>query len=1050
MHKNAQIACENVFCVNGGVQVRSAVRFVRGLYPKERNYKTRHCLQKRRMGIPLTEESGALGRPISKMKNRTTKPFRAFSRHALAFASLFVTGGHLSAQEDDEEIFELSPFQVDAGDDQGYRATNSISGTRINMAIKDTPMSLEVVTREFIEDTGATDLREALKYSSGVILESQNDLASRGPSAYQGPGGVNNAEGATANPNGVQIKLRGFVTDNALRDGFLRQNSTDSVNIERVEVVRGPAALLYGTGNFGGVVNYMVRRPSAQKAGSYHLTYGTDNLMRGSFDTTGALIDDEKAAYRLAGVVQSSGDHTQHFEEDHFFISPSFIWNPSDKTEFYFDIEYGEQNLDGVGARRLRSVANVGINNDQNEHSGFYTPIGANPRTVRITGPDVFYDTQSSNVLAKVTHRLFYGVDFLAGYNYSTQDTQQRDVSAQLFTNVGPAALQETINLSPIVPGRASSSTNVQTGDVPNSIAQYIWNRSDNDNTRHQYRVELSLKKSLFDNGEWMRMENQFLIGYSYLKHDREASTWITNPNEFNYRAPNDLSPLLFSEQGDGTPTVGLFHDNTSDSEAINKGQYVSYLGSMLNDRLKIMAGMRRDKNDTSNTSMGRTAPGDEFTTSSTVGESQTDDTEQYGVSFKLTENLSLFALKAEGLQPNFSGQLLPDTGAPAGASSAKSEEIGIKFDLMDGRISGAISKYKIKKVGYVGAPWFSPVTFGSPRFDPNRDIVYNVSNWTPSQAPGGSNGGSGKLDSGAPYDAWVAGVASGAIFQSSEGNGAETWYVNASQADGAAYLDAGFAANAIDTGAWAGFLYQGETGDSLVNNATMDTMAFHGNGSTSATILQTDESKGIDAQILFNISDNFQLVTNAAITEVERVNYGQWMTYPYREDRWAVWNYDNASWGTFNYDRSDIYGDPGTPGGLGPATETRTGEGQLAGDDTPKYRFDFWGSYKFNDGKLKGTTVGLGGYYESKREYLSGVTRGSGQNIFDQNGQALILYTDPRVNLDAMIRYDWRTKNDKPQHIQFNVTNLLNDRDIYGLIYSSPLAAKLTYGREF
>ena len=144
--------------------------------------------------------------------------------------------------KEEDKVLVLSPFVVSTEADTGYRATNSISGTRLNTAIKDTPMPIEVITRQFIDDTGATDLRSALKYSSGVILVSQNDLSSLGANAYQGPGGVNNPEGATANPNAVQVKLRGFVTDNVLRDGFIRQNSTDSVNIDRVEVVRGPAA----------------------------------------------------------------------------------------------------------------------------------------------------------------------------------------------------------------------------------------------------------------------------------------------------------------------------------------------------------------------------------------------------------------------------------------------------------------------------------------------------------------------------------------------------------------------------------------------------------------------------------------------------------------------------------------------------------------------------------------------------------------------------------------------------------------------------------------
>src|SRR5262249_26930126 len=151
-----------------------------------------------------------------------------------------------------------------------------------------------------------------------------------------------------------------------------------------------------------------------------------------------------------------------------------------------------------------------------------------------------------------------------------------------------------------------------------------------------------------------------------------------------------------------------------------------------------------------------------------------------------------------------------------------------------------------------------------------------------------------------ATYAAWQKGVASGAIFNSSAGNGTPTWYVNASKADGAAYLNAAFAANDADNGAaWPGFLYQGEQGDSLVNNATMDTLAFHGGAAGNAALLLTDESEGWDAQVLIKATKNLDIVLSGAITEVQRLNFGQWMNYPHRQDRWAVWNFNNGSWGT-------------------------------------------------------------------------------------------------------------------------------------------------------
>ncbi|HYD82519.1 MAG TPA: hypothetical protein VEA63_00675, partial [Opitutus sp.] len=73
------------------------------------------------------------------------------------------------------DVVVLSPFQVTTEKDRGYRATNSISGTRLDTAIKELPMPIEVITEEFLRDTGSTDLRQSLRYSSGILLQTQND-----------------------------------------------------------------------------------------------------------------------------------------------------------------------------------------------------------------------------------------------------------------------------------------------------------------------------------------------------------------------------------------------------------------------------------------------------------------------------------------------------------------------------------------------------------------------------------------------------------------------------------------------------------------------------------------------------------------------------------------------------------------------------------------------------------------------------------------------------------------------------------------------------------
>ena len=84
-----------------------------------------------------------------------------------------------STPKEDETVV-LSPFKVTTDKDNGYGATNSISGSRVNTAIKDIPLPILVITDQFINDIGATTLRESLAYVSGISVQTQNDLENRG------------------------------------------------------------------------------------------------------------------------------------------------------------------------------------------------------------------------------------------------------------------------------------------------------------------------------------------------------------------------------------------------------------------------------------------------------------------------------------------------------------------------------------------------------------------------------------------------------------------------------------------------------------------------------------------------------------------------------------------------------------------------------------------------------------------------------------------------------------------------------------------------------
>src|SRR5690606_12626252 len=112
-----------------------------------------------------------------------------------------------------EEAVVLSVFEVESTRDSGYRATNSVSGTRINLKLMDVPQTISVLTADFIQDLGAVDLDEALVYASGV---STNGFFSG------------------------QYSIRGFSTGAPRRNGinFSTTNAIDTSVIDRVEVVK--------------------------------------------------------------------------------------------------------------------------------------------------------------------------------------------------------------------------------------------------------------------------------------------------------------------------------------------------------------------------------------------------------------------------------------------------------------------------------------------------------------------------------------------------------------------------------------------------------------------------------------------------------------------------------------------------------------------------------------------------------------------------------------------------------------------------------------------
>src|SRR5687768_11541582 len=141
-----------------------------------------------------------------------------------------------------EEAVTLSPFEVRTDKDTGYTATSTLAGSRLNTALRDTPASISVFTKEFLDDIGAINVVEALEY------------------ALNGSREFTDMTGNVVTTNDVVFQFRGFTGASLGRNYFAWSLSSDSYNIERLDFSRGPNSILFGIGGPGGILNTTTKR----------------------------------------------------------------------------------------------------------------------------------------------------------------------------------------------------------------------------------------------------------------------------------------------------------------------------------------------------------------------------------------------------------------------------------------------------------------------------------------------------------------------------------------------------------------------------------------------------------------------------------------------------------------------------------------------------------------------------------------------------------------------------------------------------------------------
>jgi iron complex outermembrane recepter protein len=197
----------------------------------------------------------------------------------------------------------------------GYVARRSATGTKTDTPILENAQSISVVTRDQIDQQGALNLNQAVRYTSGVTPESRGAVGSR----YD----LFKVRGfdAVSYLNGLKLQKMNFVSP-----------QVDPYLLERIEILKGPASVLYGQSPTGGLLNQVSKRPTATPFGEVGVRFGNFAHSDLTFDFGGPVDKDGKVLYRLTGIGQMEDGQVSQTQSQRVAIAPSVSWIPDTDT----------------------------------------------------------------------------------------------------------------------------------------------------------------------------------------------------------------------------------------------------------------------------------------------------------------------------------------------------------------------------------------------------------------------------------------------------------------------------------------------------------------------------------------------------------------------------------------------------------------------------------------------------------------------------------------------------------------------------------------------
>jgi len=582
-----------------------------------------------------------------------------------------ISSAQISPVPSAEETVILSPFEVSTTAPARYQASESAAGGRIAANIMDTPTTVTVLTSEFLNDIGGSRVFDATKYVAGV-------------GEARIPGGED------------RTTIRGFETGGRRVDGFNTQGrgNYDHGGIDRVEVVKGPDALLHPSGTPGGTVNLVTKKPQFSFGGAIKVQLGEYNTNRAEVDVTGPIND--SFAYRTIVAYQDSEGYIDGYRRDSFLFTPSLTWRIAPQTNLTLRYEYyhfKDANIVGiptdpsVGTRSAFKVLEGVPRNFNPTYGCKYEFDGEEWNTATVLFTSTLTDRLSVRVAGRIAEGSNPQSDLRIRMNYTTP------VPAG-WTPINPLTGEYVSGLlfdpnppyTATIPEPALDPTLVLIGTEQTTDRRYRDVQND-----WSYIVETSELKSTT------------LLGFAYGYSSRNSD-----------RAPRVAPSIntLTETRPSGSPVVGPVNAR----RRLQENRYQIYLTEqleLLNKRVVLSGGashvtfnaLSGDKLSAAKPPPNPTVAGQLFPGSGSKA------TYNYGIVVKPLNNLSLYYGHTENAVPVADFEQVGAGIAPT-FSAGEQDEFGIKGNFFEGRIIASIAYYEISQSGY---EVFNPGNFANP-----------------------------------------------------------------------------------------------------------------------------------------------------------------------------------------------------------------------------------------------------------------------------------------------------------------------------------------------